>query len=222
MAIGGDGKDLAGMTLGQDLLDNLHQNGLSGTALLNDKAVGALHLSGAAVKQAALILAEVDLVHHLLHVAAVGADQIDDLLPVLLAAALENVAEGVQQDIVAGVAAIGLVPQEQGSPLVVGHGGGAGVRQHIHGQHAGGECELVVMGGFQSALALFDGHVGDIADSKGKMMGGGNIQRILFRHNTLPPLIWHGVPVFRGYPGRRRTGFPGPALRLADSIIHKG
>ena len=187
MAVGGDGEDLAGMTLGQDLLHDLHQDGLSGTALLDDEGVGTLHLSGAAVEQATLILAEIDLVHHLLNVAAVSADQIDDLLPVLLAAALENVAEGVQQDIVTGVAAVSLVAQEQGGPLLVGHGGGAGVRQHIDGQHAGGEGEFIVVGGLQGALALLDGHIGNVADCKRKVVRSGNVQRILFRHNTLPP-----------------------------------
>ena len=39
-----------------------------------------------------------------------------NLLPVLLAAALEDVAEGVEQNIVAGVAAVSLVAEEQGSP----------------------------------------------------------------------------------------------------------
>ena len=186
VAVGGDGEDLAGMTGNQDLLHDLHQHGLSGTALLDDEGVGALHLLGAAVEQAALVLAEVDLVHHLLHVPAVGADQVDDLLPVLLAAALEDVAEGVQQHIVAGVAAIGLVAQKQGGPLVVGHGGGAGVGQHINGQHAGGEGELIVVGGLQSALTLLHSDLGNIADGEGKMMGGGNVQLVLF-HGFLPP-----------------------------------
>ena len=211
------------MTLGQDLLDDLHQDGLSGTALLDDEGVGTLHLSGAAVEQATLVLAEVDLVHHLLHVTAIGADQVDDLLPVLLAAALENVAEGVQQDIVAGVAAVSLITQEQRSPLVVGHGSGAGVRQHIDGQHAGGESKLVVVGGLQGTLTLLDGDFGEVTDGKCEMMGGGNAQRILFRHNTLPPYSALGaLKFFWRYPGRRRAGFPGPALRLADSTIHKG
>ena len=84
------------MTGGQDLLHDLHQDGLSGTALLNDKAVGALHLGSAAVEQAALILAQVQLVHHLLHIPAVGTYQVDDSLPIFLTAPLKDVAEGVQ------------------------------------------------------------------------------------------------------------------------------
>ncbi len=84
------------MTLSKDVANDFHQNGLSCTALLDDKCVRALHLSSAAVEQAAFVLAEIDLVHHLLDVTAIGADQVDDLLPVLLAAALENVAEGVE------------------------------------------------------------------------------------------------------------------------------
>ena len=179
VAVGGDGEDLAGMTLGQDLLDDLHQDGLSGTALLDDEGVGALHLSGAAVEQATLVLAEIDLVHHLLNVAAVGADQVDDLLPVLLAATLENVAEGVQQDIVAGVAAIGLVTQEQGGPLLVGHGSGAGVRQHVDGQHSGGESELVPVSGVQGALTLLDGSLGQIAHDVSAMLRHRHIQGIV-------------------------------------------
>ena len=222
VAVGGNGEDLAGMTLGQDLLHDLHQDGLSGTALLDDEGVGALHLSGAAVEQAALILAEVDLVHHLLHVTAVGADQVDDLLPVLLAAALENVAEGVQQDIVAGVAAVSLVAQEQGGPLMVGHGGGAGVGQHVDGQHAGGESELVVVSGLQSALTLLNGNFGKVTDCKGEMMGGGNAQRILFRHNTLPPYSALGALIFLEIPRSSKGWIPRSSLAPSGQYHSQG
>ena len=184
VAVGGDGEDLARMAGGEDLLDDLHQNGFRCAALLDDEGVGALHLGCAAVKEAALVFGQVDLFHHRLDVAAVGADKIEDLFPVLFAAALKDVAEGVEQDIVAGVAAICLVAQEQGSPLVVGHGGGAGVGEHIDRQHTGGECKLIIMGGFQDAFALLDGNVGNIADGKGKMMGRGDIQRIFVAHNN--------------------------------------
>ena len=172
------------MTGGKDLLDDLHQNGFRCAALLDDEGVGALHLGCAAVKEAALVFGQVDLFHHGLDVAAVGADKIEDLFPVLFAAALKDVAEGVEQDIVAGVAAIGLVAQHQGGPLLVGHGGGAGVGEHIDRQHTGGECKLIIMGGFQDAFALLDGNVGNIADGKGKMMGRGDIQRIFVAHNN--------------------------------------
>lgn len=47
---------LARMTLGEDLLDDLHQDGLRGTALLDDEGVGALHLGGAAIEQSAFVL----------------------------------------------------------------------------------------------------------------------------------------------------------------------
>ena len=190
VAVGGNGEDLAGMTGGQDLLHDLHQDGLSGTPLLNDKAVGALHLGSAAVEQAALILAQVQLVHHLLDVAAVRADQVDALLPVLLPAALKDVAEGVQQHIVAGVAAIGLVAQEQRGPLLVGHGGGAGVGQHIDGQHPGGEGKLVPVGGVQSALALLHRGLGQVTHNISAVLGHGRIQGIVLRilvHFKLPP-----------------------------------
>ena len=190
VAVGGDGKDLAGMALGQNLLHNLHQHGLGGPALLDDKAVGALHLRGAAVEEASLILAQVQLVHHLLHVPAVGAHQVDGLLPVLLPAPLKDVAEGIQQDIIAGVPAIGLVAQEEGGPLLVGHGGGAGVGQHVHRQHPGGEGELVVVGGLQGTLALLDGDGGQVADREGEVMGSGNVQGIIRHvlvHFDLPP-----------------------------------
>ena len=166
VAVGGDGEHLAGIAGGQDLLHDLHQHGLSGAALLDDEGVGALHLLGAAVEEAALVLAEEQLVHHLLQIAAVGADQVDALLPVLLAAALEDVAEGVQQHIVAGVAAIGLVAQEQGGPLLVGHGGGAGVGQHINRQQSGGEGELIPVGGVQGALTLLHSGLGQVAHRK--------------------------------------------------------
>ena len=190
VAVGGDGKDLAGVALGQNLLHNLHQHGLCGPALLDDKAVGALHLRGAAVEEASLILAQVQLVHHLLHVPAVGAHQVDGLLPVLLPAPLKDVAEGIQQDIIAGVPAIGLVAQEEGGPLLVGHGGGAGVGQHVHRQHPGGEGELVVVGGLQGTLTLLDGDGGQVADREGEVMGSGNVQGIIRHvlvHFDLPP-----------------------------------
>ena len=190
VAVGGDGKDLAGVALGQNLLHNLHQHGLCGPALLDDKAVGALHLRGAAVEEASLILAQVQLIHHLLHVPAVGAHQVDGLLPVLLPAPLKDVAEGIQQDIIAGVPAIGLVAQEEGGPLLVGHGGGAGVGQHIHGQHSGGEGELVVMRGLQGPLTLLHGDGGQVADGEGEVMGSGNVQGIVRHvlvHFDLPP-----------------------------------
>ena len=135
----------------------------------------------AAVEQAALVLAEIDLVHHLLDVTAIGADQVDDLLPVLLAAALENVAEGIQQHIVAGVAAVGLVTQEQGCPLLVGHSGGTGVRQHIHSQHAGGERKLIPVRSIQSALALFNGSLRKIAHHICAVLRHRHVQGIVLR-----------------------------------------
>ena len=61
------------MTLCKDLLYDLHENGLCRSALLDDEGVGALHLCCTAVEQAALVLAEVQLVHHLLNVPAIGA-----------------------------------------------------------------------------------------------------------------------------------------------------
>ena len=215
VAVGGDGEDLARMAGSKDLLDDLHQNGFRCAALLDDEGVGALHLGCAAVEQTALIFGQVDLFHHRLDVAAVGADKIEDLLPVLFAAAFKDIAEGVEQDIVAGVAAICLVAQEEGSPLVVGHGSGAGVREHINRQHAGGECELVIMGGLQDALALLDGNVGNVADGKGKVMGCGDIQRIFVTHNTDLHKYWRFTPIVLEIPRSSQTA---GCRRLADSI----
>ena len=214
VAVGGDGEDLARMAGGEDLLDDLHQDGLGCAALLDDEGVGALHLGCAAVKQAALVFGQVDLLHHGLDVTAVSPDKIDDLLPVLLAAALKDVAEGVEQDVVAGVAAVGLVAQEQGGPLLVRHGGGAGVGQHVDRQHACGECELIVMGGLQDALALLHGDVGDVADGKGKVMGCGDIQRIFVTHNTDLHKFGAGAPSGLEIPRSSQAA----CLRLADSI----
>ena len=39
----------------------------------------------------------------------------------------------------------------------------------IHRQHAGGEGEFVVVRGFQHALALLDGDLGNVADGKGEI-----------------------------------------------------
>ena len=207
MAVGRNGEDLTGMTLGHDLLDHLEQDGLCSTTLLDDEGVGALQLCCAAVEQTAFVLAQVQLVHHLVDVGAVGADQVDGLLPVLFAAALEDVTESVQQDIVALVTAVALVAQEHGSPLCVGHSGGAGVGQHINSQHAGGESELIVVSSLQSALTLFHGDFGNVTGDVSYGAGGFYIQGIFVCHNTLTSID------FRGYPGHRFF------VRLADSTI---
>ena len=130
-----------------------------------------------------------------------SADQVDALLPVLLAAALEDIAESVKKHIVAGVAAIGLVAQEQSGPLLVGHSGGAGVGQHINGQQSGGERELVPVGGVQSALTLLNSGLGQVAHRKGAVLGHLNIlsQRIVLHilvHFVYLHLIWRFAPSF--------------------------
>ena len=100
------------MALAEDLAHELEQDGLCGAALRQDERVRALHLRGAAVEQATLIFAQIQLVHHAVDVLAVRADEIDDVL--LIVAALEAVAQGVQQDVVALVAAVGFVAEEHG------------------------------------------------------------------------------------------------------------
>ena len=190
VTVGRNGEYLARMTSSQDLLNDFHQNGLSCTALLDDEGVRTLHLSCAAVEQAAFVLAQINFVHHLLDVAAVGANEVQNLLPVLLAAALEDVAEGVEQNVITGVAAVSLVAEEQGSQLLVGHCGGAGVGQHINGQHAGRECELVPVRCVQSALALLNGCLRKIAYSVCTVLRHCYIQRIVLLvlvHFSLPP-----------------------------------
>ena len=199
VAVGRNSELLARITAVQDIANDFHQNGLSCTALLDDKGVRALHLLGAAVEQAALVLAEVNLVHHLLNVAAVGAHEVDDLLPVLLAAALENVAEGVEQYVITSVAAVSLVAEEQGRPLMVGHRGRAGVRQHIDRQHTSRECEFIPVGCVQCALALLDGNFRDVANSKRIVMGSGYIQRVVSHvlvHNNYLHFFWRVTPLF--------------------------
>ena len=199
VAVGRDGELLARVALLKDVTYNFHQNGLSRTTLLDNESVRALHLRCAAVEQAALILAEVNFVHHLLNVAAVGAHQVDDLLPVLLAAALENVAEGIEQYIVTSVAAVSLVAKEQGRPLMVGHRGRAGVRQHIDRQHTSRECEFIPVGCVQCALALLDGNFRDVANSKRIVMGSGYIQRVVSHvlvHNNYLHFFWRVTPLF--------------------------
>ena len=110
----------------------------------------------------------------------------DGLLPVLLAAPLKHVAEGVQQDVVALVPAVGLVAQEHGGPLDVGHGGGAGVGEHIHGQHAGREGKFVVVGGFQGALPLLHGDLGDVPGHVGQAAGCFDGKLVLVAHWDSP------------------------------------
>ena len=182
-------------------------------------AFGRSIWSCAAIEQAALVLAQINFVHHLLNVAAIGANEVDDLLPVLLAAALEDVAEGVEQNVITGVAAVSLVAEEQACPLMIGHCSGTGVGQHINGQHAGRECELVVMSSLKSALTLLNGYFRKITDCVSKMMRCGYVQRILLAHNKLPPFFWRCCRLcFGGTPGRRRGCLLFP-LRLADSTL---
>ena len=184
MAVGGDGEDLTGVTLGQDLLNDLHQDGLCCTALLDDECVGTLHLCCAAVEQAAFVLAQVQLVHQLVDVLAAGTDQVNSVLPVLLAAALEDVAECVQQAVVTVVTAVCLVAQHQSGPLDVGHSGGTGVGQHVDGQHASGECELVPVSSVQSTLTLLDGDLGQVTDCVSVRVGSSCLQGILLSHDN--------------------------------------
>ena len=200
VTVGGDGEHLAGMALGHDLLDHFEQHGFRCTALLDDEGVGALQLCGAAVEQTALVLAQVQLVHELVNVGAVSADQVDGFLPVLFAAALEDVTEGFQQHIVALVAAVGFVAQEHGGPLHIGHGGGAGVGEHVHGQHACGEGELIVVGGLQGTFPLLHGDFGDVAGDIGVAAGGLHIQGIFFCHNTCYlQFLFGDTPVIADY-----------------------
>ena len=199
MAVGRDGKLLAGVTAIEDIANNFHQDGLSCTTLLDNEGVRALHLLCATIEEAALILAEVNFVHHFLYVATVGAHEVDDLLPVLLAAALKDVAEGIEQYIITGVAAIRLVAEEQRRPLLVGHRGGAGVGQHINGQHTGREREFIPVSCIQSALALLNRNVRQIANSKREMMGCGYIQRVVSHvlvHINYLHFSWRVAPLF--------------------------
>lgn len=46
-----------------------------------------------------------------------------------------------------------------------------GVGEHVHRQHASGESKLIVVQCFQHTFTLFYRHIGDVADSKRKMMG---------------------------------------------------
>ena len=81
---------------------------------------------------------------------------------------------------------------------MIGHCSGTGVGQHINGQHAGRECELVVMSSLKSALTLLNGHFRKITDCVSKMMGCGYVQWILLAHNKLPPVVcFGGTPVVK-------------------------
>lgn len=131
-------KTLPGWALAKDLAHELEQDGLCGAALRQDERVRALHLRGAAVEQATLIFAQIQLVHHAVDVLAVRADEIDDVL--LIVAALEAVAQGVQQDVVALVAAVGFVAEEHGRPLHIGHGRRAGIGEHVHRRMPAGKA----------------------------------------------------------------------------------
>ena len=184
MSVGRNGEDLTGVALRKNFLDYFHQNRLGCASLLNDEAVRALHLCRASVEQTALIFAEVDFIHHFLHIAAVGSHQICDLLPVFFTAALKDITEGIQKHIVSGIASVSLVSKEERRPLLVGHGCCSGIGEHVHCQHAGRKSKFIVVCGLQGAFALLDSDVRDIAHSESAVVRSGNVQGILFRHNT--------------------------------------
>ena len=211
VAVGGDGEILAGMPLVQNLGDDGKEYRLGGPALGHDKSVRPLHLGGAAVKKPALVLAQVHLIHHFVNVLAVGAHQVNDAL--LVVPALKAVPQGVQQDIVTLVAAVGFVAQHQGGPLHVSHGGGAGIGQHVNGEHARGKGKFVVVGGLQGAFALLQGDVGDIPLDISEGTGCRDIQGIFGAHKYYLH-FWHIMPTFKRIPrssrGRRAWG-PAPA-----------
>lgn len=91
---------------------------------------------------------------------------------------LKAVPHGIQQHIIAGVAAVAFIPQHHGGPLLIRHGSGAGIGKHIHRKHGGGESKFIVMGGFQGPLPLLYGDFGNVADHIGEMMRNRYVQRI--------------------------------------------
>ena len=161
MAVGGDGEILTWMALPQDFADHGEQYALSGAPLGHDEGVGALHLGRASVEQSPFIFTEIHFIHHFVNVLAVRSHQIDH--PLLIVPPLEHIPERLHKHIISLVASVGLVPQEHGAPLHVRHGGSAGIRQHIHGQHARRKCKFIVVGGFERPLALLHRHIGDVA-----------------------------------------------------------
>ena len=102
---------------------------------------------------------------------------------------------------------------------MIGHCSGTGVGQHINGQHAGRECELVVMSSLKSALTLLNGYFRKITDCVSKMMRCGYVQRILLAHNKITSIFLALLPfVFWRYPGRQSRIFRF-RLCLADSTF---
>ena len=207
VAVAGDGEALARVTVVQDLGDDGEQQALRAPALGDQEGVGPLHLGRAAVEEAALVFHQVQLVHELFDVLAARADQIQRAL--LGVAPLEHVPHGVQQHVVALVPAVALVAQHEGAPLQVGHGGGAGVGEHVHGEHACGEGDLVVVGAFEGPLPLLHGDLGDVPLHIGEGTGGGYVEGIFHTVSCLQFDLIRDTPVTMA--GAR-------ALWLADSI----
>ena len=85
-----------------------------------------------------------------------------------------QVAQGVQQDVVALVAAVGFVAEEHGRPLHIGHGRRAGIGEHVHRQHACGEGKFIVVRGLEGAFALRGGDAGDVPRDISKGARGSN------------------------------------------------
>ena len=208
VAVGGDGELPAREALSQDFPHHLKEHALCRPSLGEEEGVGPLHLGRASVEEPARVLAEVEFVHHPVDVRAVGADKVDG--PLLAIPPLEGVPHGLQQDVVAPVPPVGLVPQHEGGPLHVRHGGGAGVGEHIHGEHPGGEGELVVVGGLEGPFPLFHGDLRDVAFDVGEGAGPLDRQGIVVFHKVtsrfgaVRPLLWR-------YPGHRQP------LRAASS-----
>ena len=122
MAIGRDGVDLAWRALIENIAHDLEEHRFSRTSLLENKGIGPFHLSRASIEQAALLLMQIKPVHEQVDVLAVRAEQVEAPMPVLLPSTLKNIAESIEQHIIALVSTIGLIAQEERRPLLVGHG----------------------------------------------------------------------------------------------------
>ncbi len=107
--------------------------------------------------------------------------------PVFLPAPLENVPERVQQYVVAGVAAVSPSPRNRAAHCCSSWRWCRRLRAYPPSRPEGRRthCSVWLSGPAPAA----NGNLGNIADSKGKMMGRGNIQRILCVHTSFTSIL---------------------------------
>ena len=194
VVVAGDGDDgaahLAGMlsdevahALGIDVALEGMVVGVGGGAFLDAEVKGlAAHDFGVAAEGVEVHVADgvhagtgIDLRHDVVGSAA--------LMGGLHVGHAEHFLHGLLQTVEGLAAGVGLVTLEHGAPLVLGHGGGAGVGDAVHVAIFSAQTEGVVAGFLQGLLAIFLGGLLNGLDNLDAERFGGHVFHC---QNTLP------------------------------------